>query len=298
VDCPQTGECAADISEVTARAGPERRTTKQAQVAVLVLWPGNGPGLQSRCPLGSQKRDVAGSPIGAGAAILTRRWLRMVPRHRRLEVVTLILWVLPLALVGFSVLCLLPVIALAQQRTGASSGGQLLLFVISAGFVGSAVGLAQRYALRHWAGVALLWARATALGWALAGAAWWVEYKVLGGDDFTVSAHDLPSVYFVTALAGGCAIGLGQWVAVRRGTHKSWLWVLMTAVAWISGIMISFAVVTLTSAAMQRLDAGYLTHNELFYFMAELGLLTIAGIIVGAVTGVGFLLLIRNYSGI
>ncbi|MDQ6659977.1 MAG: hypothetical protein M3Z24_03305 [Chloroflexota bacterium] len=219
----------------------------------------------------------------------------MSGRARDLEFNVLFVWILPFIVVGwFVVPGLLAAIGLVQQFTEASNGAQILLCAISTGLLGSGLALIQLHAVYHWSGVAIPWVKYTALGWACAGAAWWVEYKFLGGDRFTVASHDLPAVYLVTALIGSLATSLGQWPAVRKCSNRSGYWILVTASGWVSGVMVSFAVTELTSNFLQATVGGYLTHNELFYLAKDISALSIAGVIVGAMTGVGYYLMPKN----
>jgi len=206
----------------------------------------------------------------------------------------LVLWTLPFAVVGWVVILGLLIIFVAAQSphfTVPEDGTQVALLAISAGLLGAGVALPQRYVLHHWLHAAPKWLGPTALGWSLAGVAWWGEYMFLGGIHFTIDERDIPVAYFIMALAGGLATGLGQWLAVRSAR-----WITITVLGWTSGIMVGFTCRVILSQILQSVFPGVETHNQAFDLVALLGFLTLSGIIAGAATGVGLFLLIQNGS--
>jgi len=130
---------------------------------------------------------------------------------------------------------------------------QLLLSMIAGMVAGAVVGVSQWLVLRREVRWANRWIWATVAGWGLAAIAWWSEYKLLGGSHFQVSEQYLGVATVLAGAITGTAIGLGQWIIMRRFVMISILWVLGSMISWLAGAIVSATVIT-------SADFGYLTY--------------------------------------
>jgi hypothetical protein len=126
----------------------------------------------------------------------------------------------------------------------------MVIGLTSAGLLeGAALGIAQAGVLRrHLPAVdGPHWVIATT---AAAGFAWFVG---MGGSS-VLAAGALPTAVMLVAvvpawIAGLLAMGIGQWLVLRRVVTHSARWIPVTATAWLIGVMLPIAALSLTPNA-------------------------------------------------
>lgn len=160
------------------------------------------------------------------------------------------------------------VLALAGLATGAA-----------AGLVG---GLGEWLLLRRWVARAGRWIVVTAVGravgWSLALTVGWLWSELVVSATGSGAAGILG--LDVGGLVGGSAVGLSQWIVLRRWVARSSLWIAASAVGGAAGIGLSQYV---AQAAAGGVIAGGL---------AWVSAVAVAAAGVGAVTGVALVLLL------
>ncbi len=160
------------------------------------------------------------------------------------------------------------VLALAGLATG-----------VAAGVIG---GLGEWLLLRRWVSGAGWWIVVTAVGravgWSLALTVGWLWSELVVSSTGSGAAGILG--LDVGGLVGGSAVGLSQWIVLRRWVPRSLLWIAASAVGGAAGIGLSQYV---AQAAAGGVVAGGL---------AWVGAVMVAAAGVGAVTGVALVLLL------
>lgn len=160
---------------------------------------------------------------------LRAAWRSQAPRHRWVIVVT------SAETVGFLAPLSVGILSADLGLEGAPLFG---LFVV-AGFVeGAALGSGQALALDvpvRRARYVLLTALGAALVWALA-----VGAMTLGPSLERVPLPLLVGLGVIAAGVGLCAIGLAQWLELRRHLARAHRWIAWTALAWALALPLSF----------------------------------------------------------
>lgn len=134
---------------------------------------------------------------------------------------------------------------------------------------GSVIGLAQGMLLKPRVSIAG-WVLASLVSWSLiggsVGAIGWVAPRTLNlGIRATFGVLDGSLV--------GALIGVGQWFILRQQVKKAWVWILTSALGWGVGLAIGWSV-------------GGILRLKSHLFLSELVGLTLAWVVVAAITGV------------
>ena len=160
--------------------------------------------------------------------------------------------------------------------------GQVGATVIAIALVGASVGitlgLAQRLTVPDEISSIKYWALSSALGWAvgltLAQLISWIGE--VAQSDVLIGVPPL--------LVVGIAVGIVQWLAVRRAVQRSSLWIVSNAIGWMAGLPVAAILLQVTGSLAASLgDSGV-------YLIAEL----LSGAVAGLVTGVTLGLLQQN----
>jgi hypothetical protein len=133
------------------------------------------------------------------------------------------------------------------------------------------------------------------LRWRIREASWWIPATALGW------GLGLPLALLINVLAGlglsailygvviGAAVGLGQWVLLRRWTAPAWHWVQISVVA----LPIGIALAGLVDQRLAVSPGG--EWEQMRWFTALSG--GVAGLFVGLLTGVTLLVLLSRRKG-
>lgn len=167
-------------------------------------------------------------------------------------------WVL-VTILGFLIsLCLVEINV--RPNVGAMSGA----------IGGAVIGLAQGMLLKPRVSI-VGWVLASLVSWSLIGssnlgAIGWVAPRTLNlGIRATFGVLDGSLV--------GALIGVGQWFILRQQVKKAWMWILTSALGWGVGLAIGWSV-------------GGILRLKSHLFLSELVGLTLAWVVVAAITGV------------
>lgn len=166
-------------------------------------------------------------------------------------------WVL-VTMLGFLVsLCLVEINV--RPNVGAMSGAM----------GGAVIGLAQGMLLKPRVSIAG-WVLASLVSWSLiggsVGAIGWVAPRTLNlGIRATFGVLD--------GFLVGALLGVGQWFILRQQVKKAWVWILTSALGWGVGLAIGWSV-------------GGILRLKSHLFLSELVGLTLAWVVVAAITGV------------
>lgn len=144
---------------------------------------------------------------------------------------------------------------------------------------GGAIGLGQWLVLRGRMKKAWWWILAGIVGWALIGvsdlgALGWVAPR-------TMKIPLRLIVGFTDGLQIGCGLGALQWLVLCRKVRKAWLWTLVSTGSWAIGLAIGWGV-----GGMLRLETNF--------FLGDVLGLAIAWLVVGGLTGVALVSLLRS----
>lgn len=158
------------------------------------------------------------------------------------------------------------------------------LLVIAGSLEGAVLGLAQAWALRRWLPNLSVraWAAATAGAAALAWAIGMLPSSV--GDPTVLPLPLLIAGAVVLGPVLLCSLGAAQWVVLRRHVAGAGHWVWMSAAAWLAGLTVVMAGMSLTQAG----DPLW----RLVVIAAASGLLM--GATAAAVSGAGLAWLLRQ----
>ena len=135
---------------------------------------------------------------------------------------------------------------------------------------GAVIGLAQGMLLKP---------RVSIAGWVLASL---VSWSLIGGSDLGAIGWVAPRTLNLGSRATfgvldgslvGALIGVGQWFILRQQVKKAWVWILTSALGWGVGLAIGWSV-------------GGILRLKSHLFLSELVGLTLAWVVVAAVTGV------------
>jgi hypothetical protein len=114
--------------------------------------------------------------------------------------------------------------------------------------LGIAIGVLQGFILQSYLSKFWNWTIATSLGWALGS-----SVILVGG---------LSSMDLIAALLVGMTTGTAQWLVLRKELHWSGWWIMISIVAWTSGMVLLPGII-------------------------------LTGVVAGAVTGIALVLLVR-----
>jgi hypothetical protein len=180
--------------------------------------------------------------------------------------------------------------------------GFILLSVLSGLITGAVVGLFQWLALLRKPGALGLWLPATAIGFGidflLKAVFFLLAYPVRTVGQLPHPQGSLLAFAFVmTPLLGAFLIGLSQWLVMRRKVRYSAWWMLAMPIAIILALRSQPAIVILydsLNAWLMRLASttsiGVIPLTKIAYPLPHL----FEGIVVGSITGLVIVLLVRN----
>ena len=163
-----------------------------------------------------------------------------------------------------------------------------IMGLLIGGLAGALVGIIQRPLLPdlQWK---RKWVRATALGWAFAGALYFNAGFVLDslfvneGAPFFMNSGSQGAglINMLPVLIPGCVCGIGQYFALRSSVRHAYLWLILNILGWSLGALIVWASLLLLG-----------TSND----VPNLGLLLVAPATAGVVTAIGLNSLIQKGS--
>ena len=128
--------------------------------------------------------------------------------------------------------------------TQAGDAATVIGLTLAGALEGASIGTAQAFVLgRHDAGVPRArWVAATAAGAALA---WFVGMG--GAAVMGAASSPVVLVALIPAwLVGLAAMGAFQWLLLRRRGRRTWHWIPVSAGAWLVGVLIPVAAISLT----------------------------------------------------
>lgn len=178
--------------------------------------------------------------------------------------------------------------------------GFLLLAVLSGLITGAVVGLVQWLALLRKPGGFGLWLPATAIGFGidflLKAVFFLLDYSWRSGGGFPPQRDPiLPLLFVITPFLGAFLVGLSQWLVLRRKLRYSAWWMLAMPIATILALRFQpHSLYGKLIAWIMRLaptmPIGVIPLTKLVYPLPYL----FEGIVVGAVTGIVIVMLIRK----
>lgn len=153
--------------------------------------------------------------------------------------VAVCLWILATLLAAPLVIGLTEVMPfMLIRRNGFEGAWELpaygLFGAISGALAGGLVGGSQWLLLRAWVPGAFGWIGATILGWALGGG----MALALVGPDLPLTTVPV-SRLFLAGVACGVAIGVCQWLFLRRRIPSAGLWPITTVLGWVVGLLLA-----------------------------------------------------------
>lgn len=190
---------------------------------------------------------------------------------------------------------------------GASHFGHaisLLSQTLVGGAIGAVLGASQSLVLRHHIRQTASWVWATAIGMAIGNALSYVAsgmaYRITYGSRPApfpaVDPSGAIAVMAIKAAVVGIAVGMVQWLVLRRKVRVAGWWVLASVLGWSVGMIPGHW----GGAALHNVwgsgGLGWHTLGGLFIHLVEPQGLPIIGAVVGAITGVALVLLIRGHT--
>ena len=171
--------------------------------------------------------------------------------------------------------------------------------LISGAIVGSIVGLAQRLVLRRRVSWATYWVRSTSVGWGIGGAIILALFYIFS----ELLDNNLSIIYGIAWVVGFTGIGLGQWLLLRSWIQRtSWWWVVITALGWLTGLIIGVIILGLVlDATVEEIMAQ--TISAIFSSSSNAGFLgfglppsfwVLTGGTAGIITGVSLNVLVAQ----
>ena len=144
---------------------------------------------------------------------------------------------------------------------------------------GTVIGMAQSWALRKKFKGLEWWVLVNIVSWGFLG---FTGIGVVGWMAPKTSLIPLRIVYGIIngTLAGG-GIGFTQWLLLKRQIPQAWRWILAMSMGWAMGLAIGW-----TFGGVLRAATGL--------FLAEVIGLLVAWIVVGAITGIALIILLRD----
>jgi hypothetical protein len=122
------------------------------------------------------------------------------------------------------------------RRNAFEGAGAFLVYgligAINGAWVGALVGSTQWLLLRSRLAGGVIWIGVTSLGWAIGGGA----ALLLIGPAFPLTAVPVSGL-FLAGVTCGSAIGLSQWLVLRRHFHRAGVWPITTVLAWVTGLL-------------------------------------------------------------
>lgn len=144
---------------------------------------------------------------------------------------------------------------------------------------GGAIGLGQWFVLRSRISHGWWWILASIFSWGLIGAS---DLGALGWVAPRTMQIPLRLIIgFADGLQIGCWLGALQWLIICRKVRKAWLWTLVSTASWAIGLAIGWGI------------GGMLRQGTNFFLGDVLGL-AIAWLVVGGLTGVALVSLLRS----
>jgi len=200
----------------------------------------------------------------------------------------LIFWAVPLFV--FRVLLAFPSLA-GSPFEDVMCPVSVVNLVIAHVVLGAAIGIVQSRCLRRWIRHAGWWGLIAALG---SGVSLYLALE---------SFYREPAGLGVGVVLAGCAVGIGQWLVLRRQRARSGWWVLVSTVGfglfYLVFRLIEYPVYDVLEATVFRnLQGGGGSMNPLAFAQMMVGLPVvgaISGLVYGAVTGMGLVQI--GYSG-
>lgn len=172
--------------------------------------------------------------------------------------------------------------------------------ILVGGAIGAALGAGQAFVLRHHIRQAASWVRASAIGMAIgnilsfttSGIAYDIVY---GSRPVPFPANDPGGAIAVMAIRAavvGVAVGMAQWLILRRQVHWAGWWVLASMLAWSGGIIAGHFGGAVLYSGWGLWGFGWDTMGGLFIRLLEPQGLPIVGAVVGALTGLALVILL------
>jgi len=144
---------------------------------------------------------------------------------------------------------------------------------------GGAIGLGQWLVLRGRIRKAWWWILASIVSWGLIGAS---DLGALGWVAPRTMQIPLRLIFgFGDGVQIGCWLGALQWLVISRKVPRAWLWTLVSTGSWAIGLAIGWGV-----GGMLRLATNF--------FLGDVLGLAIAWLVVGGLTGVALVSLLRS----
>ncbi|MCT7950451.1 hypothetical protein NG798_11675 [Ancylothrix sp. C2] len=144
---------------------------------------------------------------------------------------------------------------------------------------GAVIGLAQSFALRKKFKGREWWVLVNIASWGL------VAFTGIGAIGWMAPKTQIIPLRMVYGIVNGTfvggAIGVAQWLLLKHQIPQAWRWILAMSMAWAIGLAIGW-----TFGGVLRAATGL--------FVAEVIGLTVAWGLVGAITGIALIILLRD----
>jgi hypothetical protein len=154
----------------------------------------------------------------------------------------------------------------------------LVAGVVAGALAGALVGLGQRLALRGAVPWAAQWVARTVLGWVAGGSILTVatgfSYSAMVDDPASV----LPAVAGLAWPVAGAAIGVAQWVLLRRYVHHAAWWIAIMALAWELGAVALFLAI---ATGPEVMDTGGILGGAAVLALTAAGVGGAPGLVTG-----------------